>query len=128
MPTPCAALIQRLSAEQGDRDGQCCLGVRYASGASVERDEAESVKWLRRAAEQGPAPRRPCSATCTPRARPASAGISWTPTGGTGWPPGRTIWSTLQEELDRLAEGMTAAQVSEAKLAADTCLATYQDS
>ena len=37
----------RLSAEQGDRDGQCCLGLLYASGAGVERDAAESVKWLR---------------------------------------------------------------------------------
>lgn len=36
----------RLSAEQGDRDGQCCLGLLYA-GAGVERDAAESVKWLR---------------------------------------------------------------------------------
>ena len=43
------------------------------------------------------------------------------------WDPD-SMWSTLQEELDRLAEGMTAAQLAEAKRAADTFLATYRDS
>ncbi|MDE0835771.1 MAG: tetratricopeptide repeat protein [Akkermansiaceae bacterium] len=40
-------------AEQGDADAQCNLGVMYANGEGVPEDDAEAVKWFRKAAEQG---------------------------------------------------------------------------
>jgi TPR repeat protein len=43
----------RKSAEQGDAEAQNKLGVCYAKGEGVKKDEAEAVKWYRLAAEQG---------------------------------------------------------------------------
>jgi uncharacterized protein len=40
-------------AKQGDTDAQCWLGLMYAYGCGVERNETEAVEWYRRAAEQG---------------------------------------------------------------------------
>ena len=40
-------------AEQGDADAQYNLGVMYDNGEGVTQDDAEAVKWYRRAAEQG---------------------------------------------------------------------------
>ena len=37
----------------GGPDGQLCLALPYAKGAGVERDDAQFVKWLRAAGEQG---------------------------------------------------------------------------
>ena len=34
-------------------DAQCSLGVRHGSGRCVARDQAESLRWFRMAAEQG---------------------------------------------------------------------------
>ena len=42
-------------AEQGDADAQFNLGVMYANGRGVLKDEAEAVRWSRLAAEQGDA-------------------------------------------------------------------------
>ena len=39
-------------AEQGDADAQVALGVIYATGSVVPKDEKEAVKWYRKAAEQ----------------------------------------------------------------------------
>ncbi|MCL2011501.1 MAG: sel1 repeat family protein [Cystobacterineae bacterium] len=48
-------LLEKLetAAEQGDAAAQASLGLRYAYGFGVVRDEAEAAKWLRKAAEQG---------------------------------------------------------------------------
>ena len=43
----------RARAERGDADAQLLLGVLYAEGRGVPQDEAEAVRWFRRAAEQG---------------------------------------------------------------------------
>ena len=43
----------RQAAARGDANAQFALGVRYASGKGVERDEAEGARWIRRAADQG---------------------------------------------------------------------------
>ena len=43
----------RLLAEQGDARARNELGVRYATGRGVARDDAEAVRWYRRAVEQG---------------------------------------------------------------------------
>jgi TPR repeat protein len=40
-------------AEQGDANAQGTLGVMYRDGKGVRRDDAEAVKWFRKAAEQG---------------------------------------------------------------------------
>ena len=45
-------MLKRL-AEQGDSVAQYVLGVRYAEGRGVEQNDAEAVKWYRKAAEQG---------------------------------------------------------------------------
>lgn len=41
------------AAEQGDADAQFNLGVCYDKGQGVPRDDAEALKWICRAAEQG---------------------------------------------------------------------------
>ena len=43
----------RKAAEQGRAEAQFFLGMLYANGEDVEKDEIEAVKWYRRAAEQG---------------------------------------------------------------------------
>jgi TPR repeat protein/Zn-dependent protease with chaperone function len=45
----------RAAAERGDREAQNKLGVMYARGQLVARDDAQAVSWWRRAAEQGDA-------------------------------------------------------------------------
>ena len=40
-------------AEQGDADAQFNLGVMYANGRGVSRDDKAAAEWSRRAAEQG---------------------------------------------------------------------------
>jgi len=39
-------------AEQGDARAQAQLGIMYAEGKGVARDDSEALKWLRKAAEQ----------------------------------------------------------------------------
>ena len=40
------------AAKQGDELSQHNLGVMYANGQGVEKDNIEAVKWYRKAAEQ----------------------------------------------------------------------------
>ena len=42
-------------AERGDARAQTELGFRYVTSRGVQRDDAEAVRWFRRAAEQGDA-------------------------------------------------------------------------
>ncbi len=42
-----------MAAEQGHAQAQFLLGLYYASGLGIGKDEAEAVKWYRNAAEQG---------------------------------------------------------------------------
>jgi len=42
-------------AQKGDAIAQLRLGLKYAHGMEVTRDDAEAVRWLRKAAEQGEA-------------------------------------------------------------------------
>ena len=44
---------QRKIAEQGNLDTQYTLGMMYAHGEGVAKNEKEAVKWLRKVAEQG---------------------------------------------------------------------------
>jgi hypothetical protein len=43
----------RLAANQGDASAQDSLGVCYANGRGVPKDEVEAVRWFRLAADQG---------------------------------------------------------------------------
>jgi TPR repeat protein len=43
----------RAKAEKGDADAQGILGSTYNFGQGVDKDQAEAVKWFRKAAEQG---------------------------------------------------------------------------
>jgi TPR repeat protein len=43
----------RIKAEHGDAEAQYNLGILYHDGQGVPRDDAEAVKWYRKAAEQG---------------------------------------------------------------------------
>ena len=45
----------RAKAEQGDVAAQNQLGAIYSDGTGVPRDDAEALKWYRKAAEQGDA-------------------------------------------------------------------------
>ena len=45
----------KVAAEQGDAKAQVDLGVMYANGDGVPENDAEAVKWFRKAADQGDA-------------------------------------------------------------------------
>jgi uncharacterized protein len=45
--------LKSLQAEQGDANAQFKLGLMYYNGEGVPEDDAEAVKWYRKAAEQG---------------------------------------------------------------------------
>ena len=45
----------RRFADQGDAGAQCNLGLCYALGNGVPKDDVEAVKWWRKAAAQGDA-------------------------------------------------------------------------
>lgn len=42
-------------AEQGDAIAQICLGLIYANGIGVTKNDTEAVRWFRLAADQGAA-------------------------------------------------------------------------
>ena len=44
---------RRRAAEQGNASAQTNLGVMYANGRGVRKDQREAVRWYRKAAEQG---------------------------------------------------------------------------
>ena len=50
-PAPITEL--RRQAEQGDPDAQSILGLMYANGEGVLKDDTEAVRWYRLAADQG---------------------------------------------------------------------------
>ena len=58
----------RLAAEQGYARAQFNLGVMYATGEGVPKDDAKAVKWYRLVAEQGYARAQFTSGSCTPPA------------------------------------------------------------
>jgi len=43
----------RKAAEHGDAKAQYNLGIAYAKGEGIAKDEAQAVEWFRKAAEQG---------------------------------------------------------------------------
>lgn len=112
-----AARLYRIAAEQGIAGAQCRLGVLYAEGRGVERNDRESIRWFRLAASQGDAEAQ------------ASLGLSY----GSGRGVSRDfvtahMWLTLASEQltgmmqtrtrrfrDTIAAGMTATQITDAQ-------------
>ena len=112
-----AARLYRIAAEQGIAGAQCRLGVLYAEGRGVERNDRESVRWFRLAASQGDAEAQ------------ASLGLSY----GSGRGVSRDfvtahMWLTLASEQltgmmqtrtqrfrNTIAAGMTTTQLAEAQ-------------
>ncbi len=45
--------LYRQAVEQGDASAQYAIGMRYAEGLGVQRDDITAVAWFRKAAEQG---------------------------------------------------------------------------
>lgn len=53
-PTQVLNLDQvRLKADKGEKEAQYQLGIRYRDAWDVNRDDAESARWFRKAADQG---------------------------------------------------------------------------
>ena len=51
--SPSEVQAYRLAADRGDAAAEFTLGVLYEKGQGVRQDNAEAVKWYRKAAEQG---------------------------------------------------------------------------
>jgi hypothetical protein len=51
-------------ADAGDSDAQCKIGLLYADGEKIPRDNAQAALWFRRAAEQGNARAQFCLGFC----------------------------------------------------------------
>ena len=54
-PTPrrSSGIAERPTRDMRNAQAQCNLGIMYENGQGVQQDDAEAVKWYRRAAEQG---------------------------------------------------------------------------
>ena len=52
-----ALQVWRSLAEQGDASAQLILGIMYAKGEGVAKDNTQALYWYRKAAEQGSAKR-----------------------------------------------------------------------
>ena len=48
-----ATFLETKAADQGDASAQYNLGVMYAEGQGVRKDDVEAAKWFRKAADQG---------------------------------------------------------------------------
>ena len=112
-----AAQLYRLAADQGVAGAQCRLGVMYAEGRGVARDDAEAVRWFRLAADQGDAE--------------AQGGLGFAYGAGRGVQQdfvASHLWLTLaiatltgptrqgaMKFRDTIAAGMTPAQIAEAQ-------------
>lgn len=50
---PQAAKYYKMAADQGQRDGEFGLAVRYVTGQGVPKDDGEALRWFKAAADQG---------------------------------------------------------------------------
>ena len=111
-------------AEQGHAEAQNNLGVIYANGRGVPRDDVEAVKWWRKAGEQGNAVAQ------------FNLGVSYR----TGWGVPQDyisahMWLSLAAEAgyetapkirDQLAKRMTPDQIAEAQRMVREWMAKHQ--
>ena len=117
----------RQAAEQGDAAAQYNLGLMYANGEGVPKDDAEAVKWYRLAAEQGDAN--------------AQYGLGFMYATGRGVLKDSVLahmWSNIagangneaaRKQRDNLEDDMTRAEISRATELARACMTSdYQAS
>ena len=115
-----------MAADQGDASAQYNLGIAYANGQGVLKDEAEAVRWFRLAAEQGYAD--------------AQFNLGSMYTKGQGVLKDSVLahmWFNIagangdeaaRELRDNLEDDMTRAEISRATELARACMASdYQD-
>ena len=112
-----------LAAEQGNATAQLNLGVMYADGRGVLKDDAEAVKWYRLAADQGQVD--------------AQYGLGLMYADGRGVLKDSVLahmWSNIagangnasaRELRDSLERDMTRAEISRATELARTCMTSY---
>ena len=116
----------RLAADQGDAAAQFNLGVMYAKGAGVLKDDAEAVRWYRLAADQGDAIAQSnlgvMYATGRGVLKDSVLAHMWSNIAGTN---GNARARKLRDHLER---DMTRAEISRATELARECMASdYQD-
>ena len=120
-----ALIWYRLAADQNHADAQCNLAVMHANGWGVPQNDAEAFKWYSLAAEQG--------------VTAAQIGVAKMYFGGFGADQDNVQahkWFSIASELgdynaaskrDNLAEKMSADEIAEAGILADTWLESYQN-
>ena len=120
MITPKPKIIRelRLLAKQGHATAQYNLGVFYAKGLGVAQDDAEAVKWYRKAAEQGVADAQYNLGSMYYDGQGVTQDYvqthMWLNVAASSFPPGKDRDKALKER-DRVAKKMTPAQISEAQ-------------
>ena len=113
-------------AEQGDADAQFTLGVRYANGEGVLKDDEEAVRWYRLDADQGHAFAQSLLGGMYIEGRgvlkdPVLAHMWFNISGANGN-------EIARESRDNLERDMTRAEISRATELARVCMASdYQD-
>ena len=116
----------RQAAEQGDAGAQNNLGIMYANGEGVLKDEAEAVRWYRLAAEQDYADAQ------------LNLGVMYSNGRGVLKDSVRAhMWFNIagangdeaaRKQRDNLEDDMTSAEISRATELARTCMASdYKD-
>jgi hypothetical protein len=105
------------AAEKGDAPAQYDLGICYAQGQGTERDRASAVKWFRRAADQGISKAQERLGLMLAQGEGTIIDLveayKWLALAGEADEP------NAPAERDRIAKQMSAAQIAEAKQAAD---------
>ena len=116
----------RRRAEQGDADAQFTLGVRYANGDGVIKDDEEAVRWWRLAAAQDNAIAQLFLGNMYVEGRgvlkdPVLAHMWFNIAGANGEEDAREL-------RDRLEPAMTRDEISRATELARVCMTSdYQD-
>lgn len=110
----------RLAAEQGDVPAERYLGVMYANGQGVARDDKEAVKWYGRAAENGDADAQASLAAMYSAARGTSQNYvqahKWFSIAASRYPASeRAKRAQAIRNSELLAEKMSRSEIEEAK-------------
>ena len=117
----------RLAAEQGHAGAQSNLGVMYANGEGVLKDDAEAVRWYRLAAEQGHAGAQYNLGLMYAKGEGVlkDSVLAHTVAANIAGANGNEAARELRDSLER---DMTRAEVSRATELARVCMASdYQD-
>jgi TPR repeat protein len=107
----------KAKAEAGDAESQMELGLRYARGEGVAKDQVEAVKWYRKAAEQNDSDAQYNLGRCYVRglgvAEDVVEGYKWLLLGARqGDEDAKKIMTVLESALrpEQIAKGQTRAR------------------